>query len=125
MSADSVSTSVFGATCPASTGAPGTGGNGNTALGAGPGETGAPKHAGTSQAQPQDLSPVGGTHNIDGSPVHHTLSENISNIVDQSNLPHGSVEASQVRPAFGADGMQTDTGAGSGSAGHNATGVNG
>lgn len=125
MSADSVSTSVFGATCPASTGAPGTGGNGNTALGAGPGETGAPKHAGTSQAQPQDLSPVGGTHNIDGSPVHHTLSENISNIVDQSNLPHGSVEAAQAHGALPAGHTETTTHAGSGSAGHNATGVNG
>lgn len=116
MSADSVSDSsqFFGITTGLdSTGAPGGGSAGT--LHPGPGETGAPKHAGTSQAQPQDLETISPSHNIDGSPVHHSLPENVFNYVDQSNLPHGGVEASQGKHVIPGTPYSNDTGAGNGS----------
>lgn len=119
MSADSVSSDVFGAVCPTSTGAPG-GGSAST-LSPGPDSTTSIAPAGHQLTS--DLSPVGGTHTTDGSPVHHSLPENVFNYVDQSGMPHGGVEASQGHHNYAGTSTPNDTGSGSGSVGHSHTGA--
>lgn len=96
---DDVSTDIFGANCPTSTGAPGTG-----------------PHAdgGTDQLNPA------GDPTTELSPGHvHSFVESSYHEVDQSGMPHGGVEAAQNHHQIvGSDTGLNDTGAGNGSAGH-------
>lgn len=114
MSADSVSSNIFGINVPAGTGAPGSS-NGN--LYAGDTSTGAPNDHGSAPHNNADTV----------TPTMHTLSENVSDIADQSGMPHDGVEAAQVHGALAAFGAVTTviTGAsGSATVSHDHNGVN-